>query len=143
MSAAAAPQKSLVEMYEEWIATSIDDEGISLPHAFQMDAAGSLTLYALDVPPADGYHLMLSRWLCEKPRELIFGFDRFAKSGQGTTLGDLMAGFHIVGVTPRPFIIEYQHAPRIVKPIEWGNTFWNAALHGEFGASVRKLGIPA
>ena len=39
----------------------------------------------------------------------------------------------------RPFVIEYQHDPRIVKAIAWDNIFWNAALGLELAAVCRNI----
>lgn len=130
----AAP-KPLVESWLDWLAHSIDTKGVELPNALLLDRAGELTVYALAVPPDQGYQLMLAECANRQARELIFAFDRFAKPGQGTTLGDLMAGHHYAGGRWRPFVVEYQHEPRIVKPICWSNLFWNAVLTGELQAA--------
>lgn len=131
--------ETLPSIYEGWISSAIDEEGISLPQAMRLDQNGELTIYALALPVDEAYPLMLTEWLSKKPQAMIFAFDRFAKDGQGTTLGDLMAGHYFVGGERRPFIVEYQHKPRIVKPINWSNDFWNAALMRELAANVRNL----
>lgn len=139
---ADAPPPPLTEVYHGWVATTVDEKGFDIPHGLSLSPAGELTVLALAVPPEQAYQVMFRQWETGAA-EMIFALDRFAKAGQGTTLGDLLAGFYCTRQDPpRPFIIEYQHAPRIVKPIEWGNIFWNAALLSEINAALRgHLGI--
>lgn len=151
--AGATPDKPLPVMYHEYVASSVDEKGIGLNKAILVDGDGALTIYALDIPVPQAYRLMLADLHKHSARELIFGFDRYAKEGQGTTLGDLVAGFHVttgfaVAASPiiaapapawTPFVIEYQHEPRIVKPIDWGNGFWNAALRNELAGTIAEL----
>jgi hypothetical protein len=134
--------KPLVTQFEEWCSATVSPEGFEIPHALALNAAGEMTVYALALDVQSAYRLMASTWLRGEVVELIFALDRFAKPGQGTTLGDLLAGWHWSKAGRRPFIIEYQHEPRIVKPVEWGNAFWNAALTGELGATFAALGVP-
>lgn len=134
--------KPLTETYFDWIATTVDEAGFEIPHGLIVDADGGMTVIALAVPSDQGYEIMLAHWAKHRPAEMIFAFDRFTKPGQGTSLGDLMAGWHIVqNAPPRPFIIEYQHEPRIVKSIEWENPFWNAALTRELSGHLLALGL--
>lgn len=127
----------LTEVYQDWIASTIDAKGFEIPHGFALDRDGALTVVALAVPPTEAYMHMIAQWK-RGAVEMIFGLDRFAKPGQGTTLGDLLGGFHFTrDASPRPFIIEYQFEPRIVKPIEWNNTFWNAGLYSEIVQVLR------
>jgi len=139
MSASFTDQP-LPDSYRDLMASCIDEEGVSIAHGIVIDAAGEMTMLALAVPPMQAYKVMLGQWL-RGAREMIFALDRFTKPGQGTTLGDLLAGHHFVaGVPPRPFIIEYQHDPRIVKPIDWHNAFWNRGLIDELTAAVKDAG---
>jgi hypothetical protein len=139
-----AASKSLVETFHDWVVATVDEKGFEVPHALARGADGKLTVYALALGPSEAYRLMLSTWERDEPLELIFALDRFAKPGQGTELGDLLAGFHLTRKAPRPFIIEYQYAPRIVKPIDWGNAWWNATLQGEMISTLRgHLGLGA
>lgn len=129
---------SLVDQYINWLDRTIDEKGVELPWGLSLGEADKLTVFALALPPPQAYQIMLVEWASNHPKELIFAFDRFAKPGQGTTLGDLMAGHHFVrGHCSSPFIVEYQHAPRIRQPIDWGNAFWNAALTQELANSIR------
>ncbi len=125
-------ESSLPEKFHAWLSSSIDEEGVGLNHAIAADADGKLSVYVLDLKPDQVYSLIIRELLVSRPRGIIFALDRFAKPGQGTTLNDLVAGHFIIpGQATRPFIIEYQHDPRIVHPINWTNAFWNAALQRE------------
>jgi len=132
--------RPLPDAYHELMASYIDENGVEIAHGIVVADTGEVTMIALAVPPAQAYEVMLAQW-GRSPSEMIFALDRFTKPGQGTTLGDLLAGFYFKAASPpRPFIIEYQHEPRIVKPIEWDNTFWNEGLLHELDAAVRNVG---
>ena len=127
---------SLPDRYRDHLQVCIDERGIGLPHALVLDHAGTLTMIALDVSPDEIYRVMLRRWRAGA-KEMIFALDRFATEGQGTTLGDLVAGHYFVsGEAPRPFVIEYQHEPRVLKAVEWNNPHWNAALTRELAHAL-------
>lgn len=136
----SSPEKPLTTIYHDWVSASISEEGISLPQALSLEKNGALTVFALAVEVEQAYRLMARHWAVERPRELIFAFDRFTKPGQGTTLGDVMAGWFFGQNGFLPFVIEYQHHPRIVKPIVWNNAFWNAALMRELKAVAGVVG---
>lgn len=129
--------KPLPEIYYDLVSNSIDENGIEIPHGVIIAGDGSMTMVALAVPSSPGYDFMLAQWQKLEGKEMIFAFDRYCKEGQGTSLGDAIAGHYCTREGTRPFIIEYQHAPRIVKPIQWDNAFWNAALNSELLAHLR------
>lgn len=129
--------KALPDQYHELVSTSIDEKGIEIPHGLIIDDDDALTMIALAVPASQGYGFMLAQWVKLRGKEMIFAFDRFTREGQGTTLGDVMAGHYCTRAGTRPFIIEYQHAPRIVKPIQWDNAFWNSGLNSELLQHLR------
>lgn len=128
----------ITDLWLGWLQQTIDVKGVEIPHALRADRKGSLTAIALALPPDQAYPLMLAE-AANGARELIFAFDRFARPGQGTELGDVMAGHHFADNRWRPFIVEYQHEPRIVKPICWTNLFWNATLNTELQGAARVL----
>jgi hypothetical protein len=133
---ADASQRPLPEVFHDWLGHTIDENGVEIPHGLVLDQANQLTVLALAVPPTQAYQVMFGQVLKLEAREAIFALDRFAKPNQGTTLGDLLAGHHFVNGKWRPFVVEYQHAPRIVKPIDWDNPFWNAALAQEMAGAI-------
>lgn len=136
------PQKPLTEVFHDWIVATVDPEGFPVPHGLYVDQQGDLTVVALAMDPDATYSVMLRFWGAPA-KEMIFALDRYALPGQGTELGDVLAGFHFTqGAAPRPFIIEYQYEPRIVKAIDWDNVFWNSALLSEMTQVLRsRLGL--
>lgn len=133
----------LTETFHAWLSSTIDEEGVSIPHGLVLGHDDALTVFALALPVGQAYSVMLAEWALKRPKEIIFAFDRFTKPGQGTTLGDLVAGHHFVAGKPsRPFIIEYQHDPRIVQPIDWENSFWNDGLADELRFAISNLRVP-
>jgi ParB/RepB/Spo0J family partition protein len=105
----------LPDAYHRIISIAIDAEGV-FPHQCIFRCGEKQTMAALDLNPAETVYSWLRQTLAkEKPDELIFGLDRFCKPGQGTTLGDCITGAWLAVSTWNPFVIEYQHEPRIVK----------------------------
>jgi len=130
----------LLQKYHRLLGETMDPDGFSIPQAWVVGKDGGMSVLALAVPPNQGYCAVLLEGRKVTATEVIFAFDRFAKPGQGTTLGDLMAGHHFApGTGWRPFIIEYRHEPRTVMPIDWSNAFWNAALRRELKQAVFDL----
>lgn len=120
--------------YHDLLARTMDEQGFEIPHAFGLDPEGAMTMFALALPVPDAYRVMLGQWGSGKFVELIFAFDRYTRPGQGTTLGDLMAGWHFTRSAARPFIVEYRFDPREMLPINWENAHWNQALAREAAA---------
>jgi hypothetical protein len=135
-------QKPLTEMFHEWVAATIDPEGFPIPHGLCLNAQGELAVVALALEPDLAYSVMLKLW-GEPATEMIFALDRYTLPDQHTEFADVLAGFHFTrGAPPRPFIIEYQYEPRIVKPIDWTNLFWTGALYSEINQVLRaRLGL--
>lgn len=136
--------QDIIAPFYDLLCDSIDVDGVSIPNAVMLGADDKLTVVALALPPQQVYAFMLSRWTLDRAQAMIFGLDRFAKDGQGTTLGDLIAGHYFErGQSSRPFIVEYQHDPRIVQPIDWDNAFWNRQLLVELAGNIAELARPA
>jgi len=118
----------LPEIYQRLIGSSIDANGV-YPHHCLWRKNGKVSMAALALPrPRQVLATVVLTMIQELPDELIYGLDRFCLPGQGTTLRDCIAGAHYCGDKWRPFVIEYQHEPRIVKPIAWDNEFWNCSV---------------
>jgi len=121
---------TLPTLLRDLVSGSIDVRGV---HPQQ--AAVVHMNHAVNYDTIPGDEKLVARWirsmLAFGVLEIIFATDRFALAGQGTELEDLVAGAHLrVGVW-RPFIIEYRHDPRLVKPICWTNGYWNRAIAEE------------
>jgi hypothetical protein len=132
----------LLNQFYEWASGCIDEEGFGVAKALIRMADGGVAVAVLDLPPHQAYQHLLRVWTAEEPPEIVFAIDRYAAPNQGTAMNDLVAGWHFTRARPVPFIIEYQHAPRIVGPIDYDNVWWNAALARELTSHLRsQLGL--
>lgn len=132
--------KPLEEMFHGLVKLSIEAHGV-YPHHMLVRTDEGVEVYALDLKPAQAFAYFLRATL--KAQEVVFGLDRFTLPDQGTTLGDVVtcAHFRREGdqVTLRIGIIEYQHDPRIVKPWDWENSFWNQRMLEELGLAKERM----
>lgn len=120
----------LHEYFHRGISLAIDKHGVYPHHCLVIEKDDKLTFCCLDLKPEQVW-LYVRKLITEGAKELIFGMDRFAKPDQGTTLGDFVAGARFDGKFWTSFVIEYQHEPRIVKDIDWHNSFWNGLMTNE------------
>ena len=121
---------NLPEMYYDMISRYIDEEGVYPHQCFWIDKeTGKVSVVALAVTPDQAMTKVFE--FLPKASELIYSLDRSARDNQGTELGDLVAGCYWKDGEWTPFIIEYQNEPRIVKPMNWDNTWWNESLRKE------------
>lgn len=126
----------LIDAFETYVSKSIDEKGVyPLPMiSVEMDDKITFNMLAVDAPEA--VRLFAQKICCECAKEVILGLDRTTKEGQGTEFADVLTCYYWkdqgeskpgnnwskwfnVGV------INYQHEPRIVRPLDWGNKFWN------------------
>lgn len=130
---------NLTDTFFNHVSNCVDEKGV-YPHVMMIiDKDDKLGVFTLAVDsPTQVMNQMVKTLTKENPKELIYGLDRFSKPGQGTTLGDLVAGAYWNGEAWRSFIIEYQHEPRVVKPLDWDNDHWNKALKGELVGFMKK-----
>lgn len=116
------------------VVRAIEEKGV-YPHIMLvLDQNDQLHVHALALAePEQVMHHMMKVLVNDKPKQLIYGMDRYCKPGQGTTLGDCVAGAYWSEEADswRVFVIEYQHEPRIVKPLDWNNEFWKRAIRDE------------
>lgn len=144
--------KDMVEMFVKANTRAIDAEGIRIPQAIARMDDGSLTVVALAMSGRDACYQAF-RAIClvigrDRPCEVVWGWDRFTRPGQGTTLGDLLTVHHWAREHRscagwRFGIMEYQHEPRIVKPVCWENPFWTAMLRAELASQMQHLAAEA
>lgn len=123
-------EKDIVEAYYSLIKIAIDKHGVYPHHLIVESDDGGWNACALDIATSEAMTFLVSEFKAG-PAKLICGFDRTCLSNQGTTLGDCVAGHYWDGVKWSSFVIEYQENPRIVKPIDWDNKFWNEQLARE------------
>jgi hypothetical protein len=123
---------------------SIDADGIRIPQAVARNADGGIVVAALAMSGEnscyEAFRAITALVAKEHPEELIWGWDRFTKPGQGTELGDFLSVHHWQrGRGWRFGVMEYQHSPRIVKPIVWDHSFWAPMLKRELSSMTARL----
>lgn len=129
----------LPTLYHNHIGICIGQGGV-YPHVMMVeDPQNKLGVFALDLKPEQVMKKAVDTLIKEKPKQLMFGLDRYSKPNQGTTLGDLIGGLYWNGDGWRPFIIEYQDEPRIVKPLDWDNPYWKESLKREFLGFLKEV----
>jgi hypothetical protein len=132
-----AETNDVVGIFQKLVESSIDEEGV-FPHQMIFeDCNGKLNMVAIALYDSIQCMMLLKKTFDKGAKKIIFGLDRLCKEGQGTTLGDCVAGHYWNGEIWQPFVLEYQNEPRIVKPIDFENNFWNQQLKRE----LRSVGI--
>lgn len=134
----AEKEVDVVDTYYNLIGIAINKHGVYPQHLILIDKHDKMLLMSLDLSVSQCISAMVASFR-EGPKKLIMGLDRMCMPNQGTTLGDCIAGFYWNGEKWATFVIEYQNEPRIVKPIEWNNPWWNSVLTKElktFGFEV-------
>lgn len=63
--------------------------------------------------------------------ECVVALDRTTKAGQGTEFDDVLTCLYWDGASIHSGVINYQHEPRIVRPTDWENPFWNFTMAKE------------
>lgn len=134
--------RKVVEAFEQWCSTAVDEKGI---YPFPMIAIandGTMEVSALAVSPTEAIEHFMKKIVKREVKAIMFGLDRTTKPGQGTEFADVLTcalwearkdefgpgewrEWLTVGV------VNYQNEPRIVRPIDWGNAFWNEKLKEE------------
>lgn len=127
--------KTLPEHYHGLVSTLIDKDGIYPHSAAAVSEDGGLSVMALDM---DIHGWTQQFWdhvqgLRSEAREVIFGLDMRTAPNQGTEFADALVFVYWVQdpvkklADPSCFkvgVINYQHEPRIVRPIDWNNSHW-------------------
>ncbi len=131
----------ILKQYRDIISSAIDEKGVYPAHALVLSHDDKVTMMALDLSSTQSYGAFLKAIRDEKAKEAIFALDRSTLPNQGTKYADVLAGQYYVGGEFRPFIIEYQHEPRIVDPLVWDNEFWTGALTRELVAHRTHYGL--
>lgn len=135
-------EPELLQQFCDWAAGSIDDEGVYPYPAMWRERDGKLALGVLDLGPGEVFDHVWRQITCELATELIFGLDRSTKPGQGTEFADVLTCAHWFpdfhkswNAAWKPFVINYQHEPRIVRPPDFENEFWNEKIRAELQAT--------
>jgi hypothetical protein len=100
------------------------------PHIALVFNDEQLTVLAVDLPPTR-LRRAVEDAMYDNATAAVFGMDISCRPNQGTTLADMIALFEWLPGTGWYFggVIEYQHEPRIVRPLAF-NAYWDEAFSG-------------
>lgn len=134
--------KKAVEMFEHYCSNAVDEKGIyPFPMvAIKMD--GTIEMSALALPGTEAREQFLRKIVKREAKVVMFGIDRTTKPGQGTEFADVFTcalwearkdefGPGEWREWIRIGVINYQNDPRVVRPIDWENEFWNKRFKAE------------
>ena len=134
--------KKAVEVFEQWCSTAVDEKGI---YPFPMVAItkdGATEMSALALSPREAIEQFMRKIVKREVKVIMLGLDRTTKPGQGTEFADVLTcalweaqkdefgpgewrDWIKVGV------INYQNEPRVVRPIDWENAYWDKTIKAE------------
>lgn len=142
----------VVESFESYIPNLIDNKGIHPAPMVVLLDEDRWELQALDLDFDQILQHFCTRIIDSEVAAAIVGIDRTTRPGQGTEFADVLtcilyerADSSILEVRVRDQfrygVINYQHKPRIVRPIDWDNSFWNEQLRRELFQFIPSLVI--
>ena len=127
------------EFFHGIVDVSIDEKGLETPHAVCLLDDGSVEIASLAVTAEQAYKWVLCTAASnEHVTDILMGLDRYTKPGQGNEFSDTIAGVHWTRAeakkgTFKGFVIDYQFGPpKIVRPLNYENEFWNEIVKNEF-----------
>ena len=139
ISNADSSKKCIAEIFHDMLEVVIDEKGLEIAQAICLRDDGHVEVAALAVPPEQAYKWLLATAVSQPNiTEIIMGTDRYTKPGQGNEFADAVVGVHWTRVegkkgTFRGFVIDYQFGPpKIVRPVNYENHFWNEIVKNEF-----------
>jgi hypothetical protein len=132
----------LIESFETYVRILINDKGIH-PAPMATEVGKFTELHSLDLPREQCWQYFFSKTLDARVTAAVFGLDRSTRPGQGTEFAGVLTCVSYVKAVEQIWgfrardqfrfgVINYQHAPRIVRPIDWKNLFWIEQLRREF-----------
>ncbi len=124
----------VLKSFYELVCLAIDEKGVypQLGYARHQDGTNTMLSYMMDGPGVFKTVSLLMRDEAKQVVEMAFAVDRVTREGQGTEFADVLTGGWWDGVKWVPFVINYRNEPRIVREIDWDNTFWNAIMQESF-----------
>ncbi|MCA1909221.1 MAG: hypothetical protein LDL39_12760 [Magnetospirillum sp.] len=122
---------SLPDTFHKMIAGAVGIDGI-FPHQALILTDAGLQVFALDLSHGQVMRLMMLRARESVSQELIFGLDRSTRPDQGTEFADVLpAAWYRRGLGWKVGVINYRPDPLLVRPWDWDNSFWTAAINAE------------
>jgi hypothetical protein len=124
----------LVSLLVDHAARGIDTDGLRPLPAYWLDRGGRLAMAALLLKPGQIIDLAWDRVRRRGDRAMAWALDRHARPGQGTTLDSLLTIADWSRGSWRIGVLEYQHEPRVIKPVRWDNDYWRMQAGLEIAA---------
>ena len=140
-------KQTLVEQYLSVVENAIDEEGVYPQWGIVKNTEGLISVEALAIDAPEIYQWFW-RQVCEnQAAEIVFGLDRKTLPGQGTEFADCITICHWEYVqrkwatSYKVGVLNYQNEPRIVRGIDWNNSFWQEQFSAELAIMLAKSGI--
>ncbi len=127
--------KDLPKLFFEMVCCIIDEKGIFPPPLLVKKANGSLEAGVITGPVQFAYNVVKLHFNDSECLEFVYGLDRYTRPGQGTEFNDVFVGAFCEKrngiIVWKPYAINYQKEPRIVRDYDWNNNFWNECTLNE------------
>lgn len=141
----SAHNDALVNEYVRWMTDHVDAKGMQ-PFGWSRCKDDKREVFFLAVGPEDSARLFwqtIGMAPADKQREeLLWGWDMTTLPGQGTEFADAYVFVHWTRVPGKKLacaeafrvgVINYQHEPRIVRPVDWNNEYWTGWVRNFLG----------
>lgn len=147
-------EADLVDTFYKMATGVIDEMGIFPLPMVAIRKDGTLEVDALATTSAEAWEVFLKKIVKKQVDAIILGIDRTTKDGQGTEFADVLTcslwvareDWTEAGKWREWFkfgVLNYQNEPRVVRPIDWRNEFWNRMLTEEIGGmQLNRRGVP-
>ncbi len=142
-------ESEIVKQFEGYVAKLIDAKGIFPYPMVALEHDDKLSMSALALDPTATIKQFLHLICNMNAKEVIMGLDRSTRENQGTEFADVLTCYYWKDRSEEKDlpeaqktwdkwfkfgVINYQHDPREVRPMDWNNAFWNEKLAGDINA---------
>jgi len=143
--------RTIVREFEQWVPHLMVPKGICPLPMVVMDGPDHFQLIKLELNDPEAYRAFLYIIQKSETRAAMFGLDRIGDPDtQRIEMSDLLtvvlyerseSRIHLTHEDIRDRfrygIILYHYSPRVIRPINWENTFWRFELQGEMNRYLR------
>jgi hypothetical protein len=123
------PKNHLPTVFFDMVSGTIDETGIFPPPLLAKKSDGTLEVGVISGPPQLVFHVAKQHFVDAECVEFVYGLDRYTKPNQGSEFNDVFVGAFCEkrnGIYIwKPYVINYQNEPRIVRDYDWNNEVWN------------------
>lgn len=141
----------LMDAFMGWVDQAIEDAGFGPHRCMYLEPDGSLAAAVLALSLQSALAFFWDRIVTGSCTAIIMGVDRFARPGQGNEFKDLITVFQwhqqpgdLEPQTVRCGVVDYKIRPKIIRPINYRNVYWNEVMCQELALSrPAELGPPS